>query len=71
MAEYTPSYTLENLHTLEQAYASGALRVRYGDKEIWYHSAKDQAMVINEMKIALGLVKRTASRSFAEFKKGV
>lgn len=68
---YTPSYTLENLATLEQAYATGALRVRYGDKELWYQSAAQQATVINEMKKALGLIPTGSGRKFAEFKKGV
>jgi hypothetical protein len=40
-ANYTPSFTQENLDTLNAAIVTGATQVQYGDKMVTYRSLND------------------------------
>jgi hypothetical protein len=54
---WSMAFTLEQLNKLKDAYAQGALKVRYGDKEVTYRSVSEMKQVIHDMEKALGLRK--------------
>lgn len=65
------SFTIENLNTLNAAIATGALRVRYSDKEVQHRSLSDMLILRRLMRTELGLVDPAHSgRVFAKFNKG-
>lgn len=47
--EEPPEYTVGQLASLKAAYAQGALRVRYSDKEVEYRSLSEMKALINEI----------------------
>jgi hypothetical protein len=63
------AYTQQQLDTLTDAIAQGALEVWYGDKKVVYRSLKDMRSIKDEMKAELGLSKNN-KRRFASFTKG-
>lgn len=63
-------FTTDQLATLETAIAQGALRVRYGDREVIYRDLKEMLEIRNRMRKELGLNKSTG-KSFAKFSKGM
>lgn len=64
-------YTLEQYQTLSAAIASGAKRVRYGDKEVEYNSIEDMLRVQILMKNCLFPEQNTNNgRKYASFSKG-
>jgi hypothetical protein len=62
-----PPYTQENYEKLAQAIATGAKRVRYGNKEIEYQSPESMKATLAEMARALGHIKPNNGRTYAEF----
>jgi hypothetical protein len=65
------AYTQQQHDTLEAAIAQGALKVKYGDKEIEYRSLKDMQIILNNMKSELGLLKQNSGRRFASYSNGI
>jgi hypothetical protein len=64
------SWTQTDLDNLEKAIAQGALRVRYGDREVIYQSRDDMMKARNTIRKALGLVTSGPTRKVASFSKG-
>jgi len=67
MASAFPPYTQENYDTLAKAIASGAKRVKYGNKEVEYQALSEMRALLAEMAAALGYIKPNSGRTFAEF----
>lgn len=65
-----PAFTLENLAKLRQAMATGATRVRYDDKEIYYQKLSDMLQLEQRMMRDLGLT-NDSGRRFASFSNGL
>lgn len=63
------AFTLEQLEALEEAYATGALTIKYADKEVTYRSQKDLEAAIANVRAALGLDTRP-SQKYAYFNSG-
>ena len=67
----TVGFTSEDLANLKAAYASGALRVRIGDREVIYRSSKEILDAIRLVQQELnGVPSDTASTIQAKFSKG-
>lgn len=62
------AYTLENLQALQAAIASGARKVKYGDRETEYRSLQDMLRIEKEMKQALGLT-APESHGYLEYRR--
>lgn len=63
------AYTQQQLDTLTDAIAQGALEVWYGDKKVVYRSLAEMRSIRDEMQSELG-VSRNNKRRFASFTKG-
>jgi len=63
------TWTQEDLENIEKAIATGALVVKYTDREVRYRSLNEMKEVRDMIRKALGVGKKTG-RVFAEFKKG-
>lgn len=64
-------YTLTQLQTITDAIASGAKKVKYGDKEVEYNSVSDMIRVQLLMKNCLFPEQNTNNgRKYASFSKG-
>jgi hypothetical protein len=48
-------YTTDQLQALQNALASGELRVRFTDREVEYRSVEELKAAIREVQIALGI----------------
>jgi len=66
----TTTWTQADLEALESAIASGTLRVKYTDKEIWYRSLSEMMAIRDRMRQALGLTGRGV-RLLAKHDKGL
>lgn len=66
----TTQYTMEMYATLCAGLAQGALRVKYGDKEVDYRTLADMRSIKAEMETALGLRKQNNGRRLISFKRG-
>lgn len=64
------SWTQTDLDALEAAIAKGVQRVKYSDKEIWYHSLDDMLKLRDAMRKALGVTSKTV-RLYAKHSKGL
>lgn len=65
-------YTIEQLEALESAYAEGATKVKYQDKEIEYRSRKEMRGIIEEMRQELGIKKsNTSNRKIGLYSSGL
>lgn len=64
------SFTEENLAALEQAIATGAREVYYGDKRVAYRSLDEMLRVRDLMKETLGQKQANQSRIFTKFNRG-
>ena len=49
------AFTQEQLTQLEEAIASGTLRVRYADRDVTFHSLKEMRTLRSQMQTELGL----------------
>ena len=67
MVKYTP----EQLAKLKAAYASGAMRVRYGDFEVTYQSAHEMAEAISKIERELGIQKQSIRTVTSVYSKGL
>jgi hypothetical protein len=65
------AWTTDDLATLEKAIAQGALRVKYGDKEVEYRSLSEMMRLVDLMRKDLGIASQNSGRKFAEFSKGL
>ena len=65
------AFTLAQVQALEAAIAEGALRVKYADKEVEYHSLEEMLIALNKMKQELGLINGNRRRKYAYFNKGL
>lgn len=54
------AYTQDQYQALVGAIAQGALRVKYADKEIQYHSLADMERLKKSMELDLGIAKSSA-----------
>jgi len=61
------AYTLADLEAIQQAYALGALKVKYTDKEVEYRSRVDMQAIISEIKQELGLVNPNSRRRYGAY----
>ncbi|WP_369816905.1 phage head-tail joining protein [Pedobacter sp. Hv1] len=64
-------YTIEQYNILSSAIAQGALRVRYGDKEVEYRSLKDMLAVQKLMYEELFPTKIKTSRTYGSYSKDI
>lgn len=48
------AFTQEQITSLESAIASGTLTVRYGDRQVTYHSLKEMRSLLTQMRGELG-----------------
>lgn len=62
-----PPYTQQNYETLAAAIATGAKRVKYGNKEVEYHDLEKMEALLFKMGKALGHIKPDSGRAYAEF----
>lgn len=63
-------YTVQQVQALENALASGAKSVQYGDKKVDYQSAADMRVQLDKMKAELG-IGSPARRVFVGHSKGL
>jgi len=56
------AYTQTQLHALEEALAKGVIEVSYGDRSVKYRSLREMRSLRDEMRRALGKIKRTNRR---------
>ncbi len=61
------SFTQEQLTTLEEAIAQGAMQVKFQDKEVRYQSVNDMLLLRDVMRRALGISNAKNSRVYAKF----
>lgn len=64
-------YTIEQYNALSEAISQGALRVRYGDKEVEYRSLDEMLKIKNLMENQLFGNKNPNNRTYATFSKGI
>ena len=64
-------FTEQQYKTLCAAIAQGALRVKYGDKEVDYRDLDDMLRTKSLMETALGFNKKAKRRKFLSFLKGL
>lgn len=64
------AYTQEQYQALTGAIAQGALRVKYGDKEVEYRSLSEMLRVKALMESELGIAKPRRT-TFAQHSKGI
>lgn len=64
-------YTIDQYNILTEAIASGAMTVKYADKEVTYRSLTDMLRVQNLMKDELFPNESSARRKLAVYSKGV
>ncbi|MCF8799249.1 hypothetical protein KIP31_10085 [Xanthomonas campestris pv. campestris] len=48
------AFTQEQITSLESAIASGTLTVRYGDRQVTYHSLKEMRSLLTQMRSEVG-----------------
>lgn len=65
------AHTLTELQTLEKAYAEGARRVRYEDRELTFASGEDLLRRILQLRRELGITSKAPRRHYLSFKKGL
>jgi hypothetical protein len=65
------AYTIEQYNALVEGISTGALRVKYGDKEVEYRSLNDMLLIKAKMEVELGLVQRRSRRLLTSFTKGL
>jgi hypothetical protein len=72
VADVPPAFTVGQLASLKSAYAQGAIRVRYSDKEVEYRSLAEMKTLIDEIEDSLaGNPSSTTKRfSLASHRKG-
>jgi hypothetical protein len=56
------AYTQTQLDALEEALAKGVIEVSYGDRSVKYRSLREMRSLRDEMRRALGKIKRTNRR---------
>lgn len=64
-------YTTEQYTALKAAIAQGALRVRYGDKEVEYRSVEQMEKILSSMEVELGIKKPGLRKKYVSFSKGL
>ena len=64
------AWTQAELDSLEEAIAKGYLRVQYQDRVVWYRTLDEMLQIRNEMRKALGQVKK-GDRFFVKTAKGI
>lgn len=65
------NYTTEMLAALDEAIATGALTVKYGDKTVTYRSLDEMLRIKKLMQNELGLSDNTNGRTFGSVSKGL
>jgi len=64
------TFTIEQLEALTEAISQGALKVKYADREVQYHSLSEMLKLREIMKKELGLTTEKNNKKLAEFSKG-
>jgi len=64
------SWTNDDLIAIEDAIKKGILEVEYNDRRVKYRSLNDLFRIRHEIKVCLGLIKRSG-RFFAKTDKGL
>lgn len=65
------SYTIGQYETLQKAIASGAITVKYGDKDVTYRSTDDMLKILDLMKAELFPEQRPIKHKVVVYDKGV
>lgn len=65
------SWTQAQLDAVKEAIASGALKVKYQDKEVTYRSTDELIRLKNEMEKDLGTKSKTMTRFVGIYDKGI
>lgn len=65
------AFSQTDLDALEEAIASGALKVKYADREVTYQATGDMLKARLVMRNQLGQVSSAASHHVASFSKGL
>lgn len=63
-------FTLDQYKAICAAYAQGATRVKYGDKEIDYRTIKDMERIMAKMKAQLFPSEKPIAKTFIQVKRG-
>lgn len=68
----TTSWTEVDITALEAAIKRGVLRVRYGDREVQYHSITEMLKLLQSMKDAVEMESSAGGNrtTYARFRKG-
>lgn len=64
------AYTIQQVQALQDAIASGAKDVQYGDKRVTYQSAQEMRQTLETMKAELG-IGTARRRVFVSHSKGI
>lgn len=65
------AYTLEQVEALQEAIASGALKVKYLDREVTYQTTGEMLKALSTMKDSLvPASQKTGGRTFGAYSKG-
>ncbi len=64
-------YTIEQYNAISAAIGQGALKVRYGDKEVEYRTLNDMLTIQRLMKEQLFPESKNNGRTYASFSKGI
>lgn len=65
------SFTQDNITALEQAIATGALEVWYGDKRVKYRTLDEMKEILAIMKEALDQTLKPKRRHYADYNSGL
>lgn len=65
------AFTTAQLTAIEEAIASGQLRVKYADKEVEYRSLSEMKQVRDLMRRDLGLISSGSTRIYPTVSKGI
>jgi hypothetical protein len=64
-------WTMDHYTALLNAIATGALRVKYADKEVEYRSLAEMQALLQQMAVALGITKPTTRTTVASYESGL
>lgn len=65
------AYTQAQLEALENAYAQGALKVKWPGGEVEYRNLDDMKRIITDIRASLGRVPSDGGNSYPTYDKGV
>ena len=67
----TQEQLLEQISVLQAAIATGALKVKYADKEVEYRTLLEMQQILNQLQAEAGLIDpKKGARKYSSFSKG-